>query len=412
MAENINDIIARTPSGGTAVLPSGEYEGPVYITKPLRLVGNNTTIWAKRGSIIEITARSAAIENLRVELTEGDAAGCAIVTQYPCEVKNVEVHGGVTGFGEEDAGFDVPRTVALGEFAADGQNTFLMTVNVPAETDIECAMSNVVFSPKHLAAGSNEVTVTVSGISAQTFLYAEVLFKSKFLRRVYVSGRPVSGLDAVEGRVVYTAAERSQRINSAPAFAEPSPVTDVITVSTPAPIYDMPVFDMRKGQRASLYQYIGNKCEIFFTCDKPQGMDIDAYAFLLDSSEKAYGDKSLVFFGNNVSEKGEVTMHNDGHLEINLEKADYRLNRIVVAYSIYAGNSAKNFGQVRAPRLSVISGGSERITYSLYGLSEEITVVAVELYLYKNEWKISAVGSGIRDGMVKLCNRYGIEVTD
>ena len=30
----------------------------------------------------------------------------------------------------------------------------------------------------------------------------------------------------------------------------------------------------------------------------------------------------------------------------------------------------------------------------------------------KKEWKISAVGSGIRDGMVKLCNRYGIEVTD
>ena len=66
MAENINDIISRTPSGGTAVLPSGECEGPVYITKPLRLVGNNTTIWAKRGSVIEITARGSAIEGLRV----------------------------------------------------------------------------------------------------------------------------------------------------------------------------------------------------------------------------------------------------------------------------------------------------------------------------------------------------------
>ena len=412
MAENINDIIARTPSGGTAVLPSGEYEGPVYITKPLRLVGKNTTLWAKRGSIIEITARNAAIENLRVELTEGDASGCAITTQHPCEVNNVEVHGGVRGFGAEDMGLDMPRTIALGEFAADKQNTFVMMINVPSDTDIECGVSNISFSPKHLTAGSNTLTISVSNISAQTFLYAEVLFRSKFVRRVYISGRPVAGIDAVTDKVLYSAVPVSQQINSTPAFVEPSPVTDVITVNTPVPIYDMPVFDMRKGQRVSLYQYIGNRCEIHFTCDKPQGMDIDAYAFLLDSNEKAYGDKSLVFFGNDCSEKGEVKMFSDGHLDIDLEKADYRLNRIVIAYSVYAGNQSKNFSQVRAPKITVTSGGSERITYNLYGLNEEITVVAVEIYLYKNEWKISAVGSGIRDGMVKLCNRYGIEVTD
>ncbi len=412
MAENINDIISRTPSGGTAVLPPGEYEGPVYITKPLRLVGKNTTIWAKRGSIIEITAPNAAIENLRVELTEGDTSCCAVTTQHPCEVRNVEVHGGVRGFGAEDIAPDVPRTIALGEFAADKQNTFVMTVNVSVETDIECAMQNISFSPKRLTVGSNTVTIKVSGISAQTFLYAEVLLKSQFVRRIYISGRPVAGIDATTDKVIYTATERSMQISSAPVYIEPSPVTDVITVNTPAPIYDMPIFDMRKGQRVSLYQYIGNKCELRFTCDKPQDMDIDAYAFLLDSNEKAFGDKSLVFFGNNSSEKGEVIMFPDGHLEVDLEKADYRLNRIVVAYSIYAGNQSKNFGLVRAPKLTVTSGGSERITYNLYGLNEELTVVAVEIYLYKNEWKISAVGSGIRDGMVKLCNRYGIEVTD
>ncbi len=412
MAENINDIISRTPSGGTAVLPSGEYEGPVYITKPLRLMGNNTTIWAKRGSIIEVTARNAVIENLRVELTESDTAGCAITTVHPCEVKNVEVHGGVKGFGAEDAGPDIPRTIALGEFAADKKNTFIMTVNVPSDTEIQSSIAAVSFSPKRLSAGANTVTITVSGITAQTFLYAEVLLKSQFVRRMYISGRPVAGIDAVTDKVIYTAQSYSQPIGSAPVFVEPAPVTDVITVDAPAPIYDMPVFDMRKGQRISLYQYTGNICDIYFTCDKPENMDIDAYAFLLGNDEKVYGDKSFVFFGNNCSEKGEVIMHGDGHLEIDLEKADFRLNRIVVAYSIYAGNATKNFGQVRAPKLTVMSGGSERITYDLYGLKEEITVVAVEIYLYKNEWKISAVGSGIRDGMVKLCNRYGIEVTD
>jgi len=36
----------------------------------------------------------------------------------------------------------------------------------------------------------------------------------------------------------------------------------------------------------------------------------------------------------------------------------------------------------------------------------------MEFYLYKGEWKISAVGAGYKDGMAKLCNRYGIEVVD
>lgn len=404
MAE-INDIISRTPVGGTAVLPTGEFEGPVYITKPMRLMGNNTTLWAKRGSVIEITAQGCAVEQLRVELTEAGGTENAIVARYPAAVRDVEVAGGVSGFGAEDGSFDVPRAIELGEFPSDGVSTFLLTVNVPAPTEIQCRTPGLSFSPKKLEPGRNELTVTVSGISPQTFLYAEVLFCSLFTRRVYVSGRPSASAASVNGKVIYTAPERGE--------PQSAPPTDVISVDAPAPPVELPLMEMRKGQRVSLYQYVGNSCTLHFTCDKPADMEIDPYVFLLDKDEKALGDRALVFFGNEVSEHGEARYRaDDGCIEIDLEKADYRVQKIAVVYSIYAGGANRSFAQVRAPRLTLTAGGTERISYSMDGLTSETTVVAAELYLYKGEWKISAVGSGYRDGMVRLCAHYGIDATD
>lgn len=415
MADNINDIILRTPVGGTAILPSGEFEGPIYITKPLRLVGKDTTIWAKRGSVIEITAQGAAIESLRVELTEGSADDTAIEARYPVFVKDVEVQGGVSGFGAEDSFFDVPRTIELGTLAPDIENSFTMTVNVPAETEIICGTPGVKLSPKHLAAGRNEISISVSGISDHTLLYSELLFKSTFIRRIYLTGRPITDMPAVNGKCVYTAPERDMSaVASQPRQQASQPsVTDVISVLSPAPIYDMPLLEMRMGQRISLYQYIGTKCEVHFSCVKPNGMDIDPYVFLLDSNERSFGDKGLIFFGNECSELGGIRyVKSDGHIELDFDKIDYRVQKIALAYSVYAGSSSKNFRQVRTPKISILANGAERISFTMDRLTDETTAVAMEFYLYKGEWKLSAVGAGYRNGMAKLCNRYGIEVEE
>lgn len=415
MAENINDLIERTPRGGTAMLPSGEFEGPVYITKPLHLVGKNTTLWAKRGSIIEITSPSVTIEGLRVELTEDDVHNPAIKARVPADVRDVEVFGGVQGFGGEDGYFDIPRTLDLGAFAADAENTYLMTINVPVAADIECSTQGVEFSPKHIPAGRSEVTVAVSGIGTQMFLYAEVLLKTRFTRRIYITGRPRTDVPRAEMLRIFTAPERGaeehisagtqNNVHSVAAY------TDIVSVPQSAPACDMPLLEMKRGQRVALYQYVGNKCTVSFSCTKPQDIDIDPYLFMLDGNERSFGDSGLIFFGNETSEHGEVKYFPaDGHLEIDLEKIDYRVQKMTIAYSVYAGDRSKNFSRVRAPRISISADGRERIAFVMDGLADETTVVAVEIYRYKGEWKLSAVGSGYRDGMALMCNRYGIEV--
>ena len=405
MNQDINRIIDGALPGADITLPAGEFEGPVIIAKPLRISGKNTTVWAKKGSVIEINSPGVSISDIRAELTESSETDCAIKAYFPADAKNVEVLGSVSGFGAEDGFFDVPRTINLGEFLADAENTFTLSVNVPEKTEILCDIKEIVISPKTLEKGRNDLTITVSGISEKTLLYAEILFRTRFVRRVYLMGKPKADIPAVN-KCIYTAPERDF---SQTAVQTTLPESDVVSMTNQANSA-LAALEMKKGQRLSLAGYLGSRFSVWFTCEKPVGMDIDAYVFLLDENEKALEDRSLVFFGNESSPNGEVRFFpKDGHIEIDLAKVDYRVKKITLAYSIYAGNANSNFSLTRNPRVSLRTD-FERLSYVMSDLKNETTAVALEIYLYKGEWKISVVGSGYNDGMARLCNRFGIQV--
>lgn len=409
MNRNINQIIDGALPGAEITLPAGEFEGPVVIEKPLRIIGKNTTIWAKKGGVIEIKAPGVSISDIRAELTESSETDCAIKTFFPADVKNVEVLGSVSGFGSEDGFFDVPRTINLGDFLADAENTFSLTVNVPEKTEVFCDIRELEISPKTLDAGKNELRITVRGISEKTLLYAEILFKTRFVRRIYIMGKPKSDIPAAVNKCVYTAPERdfTQSVPQPTATAE----SDVVSMTNRADSALSPL-ELQKGQRLSISGYLGSRFSVWFTCEKPFGMDIDPYVFLLGENDKALDERSLVFFGNESSPNGEARVFtSDGHIEIDLAKADYRVKKITLVYSVYAGSERSNFSLTRNPRVSLRTD-CERLSYVMNDLKNETTAVALEFYLYKGEWKLSVVGSGYFNGMARLCNGFGIQVEE
>jgi len=69
--------IDATPSGDTLQLDIGEYQGPLVISKPMRIVGHGgqTVIWVKSGPAIVVMADDVYIENIQLEQTvTGDTA--------------------------------------------------------------------------------------------------------------------------------------------------------------------------------------------------------------------------------------------------------------------------------------------------------------------------------------------------
>ncbi len=402
----ISDLIARTASGDTLKLPSGEFEGPIVINKPLRLVGSNTTLWAKNGPVLEINCNGVTIEDLRIEITEGTTNDIALSAGIATAAKNVEVLGRVNGFGAEDGFFDVPRTIELGEFQSDCENSFLLEVNVPGKTEISCSVRDISVSPNVLKPGRNELRITVDGGSPGTLLYAELLFKSIFTRRIYLAGKPRSTAKKAEQKNIYSAPHRE--ISTPP----PAPTaTDVISIIQPQDA-KLGAMKLKRGQRVAAGGYVGSRFSIYFSCEKPRGVDVDPYIFLLDKDGRALGDSSLIFFGNERSDNGEALYYpSDGHIEIDLSKADFRIEKIVLAYAVYAADKFNNFSVIKDPHISIRTD-SERLSFMMDNLSSEAAVVAIEMYLYKGEWKINAVGAGYNDGMARMCNSYGIDVAE
>lgn len=422
MAESINEILARTPTGGTVTLPTGEFEGPVYINRPMHVIGSNTTIWAKHGSVIEISAAGASLEHLRLELTNGKMNDYAVTASQPVAVNGVEIFGACRGFGAEDIRFEIPRTIDLGRFAADETNTYTIRITVPVAAVIDCSTTGLTFSPSQLQPGDNTVTITASGFSSMYYLFAEVLVKSLFTRRIFVTGKPCADVDPVAGKTLPseyycaspTAAEAASfRIAKAEDYDAPTelvkPHQQINVQQTYVPPQELPLLEIRKGQRILLPPYVGSTFDINFFCRKPARLEIDPYIFLLDETGRSFDNRCLVFFGNNTSLDGSVTYHpTDGHISIDLNKIEPRVSKIMVAYSIYGANAGMNFASVAAPNLRLSALGRDRIIYSMYNLGNAPTVIASELYRYNGEWKISAIGWGFQEGLAKLCNNYGI----
>ncbi len=405
MYDNLNQIIAAAPPYAKIPLPPGEFEGPVVITKPLKIIGDNTTIWSKKGCAIEIKSPDVSLESIRAELTESGGNEPAIKAGFPVFAQDVEVFGSVSGFGSEDGFFDVPRTINLGEFLADGENTFLLTVSVPEKTEIFCDIKEIDFSPKTLDAGRNELKITVRGISEKNLLYAEALFRSQFIRRIYLVGKPKGDAPAAMDKRVYTAKEQGG------IQPDNHPKTDVLFFASRENSL-IPPLKMQKGQRVALGKYVGSKFSVYFICEKPRGMEIDPYVFLLGENDMARLEKSLVFFGDERSSNGEAQYFpEDGHVEIDLPKVDFSVRKILLAYSIYAGNGQMNFSQTANPHVSIRTH-TERISFDLVDLRNETTVIAFEIFRQNGDWKISVVSSGFYEGLARLCNKFGIQVED
>ena len=78
--------------------------------------------------------------------------------------------------------------------------------------------------------------------------------------------------------------------------------------------------------------------------------------------------------------------------------------------SVYDDQSGTDFSCVDDPVIRIFSDDKEQFRFPLNDLTQEKTVVAVEFYRYKGEWKVNCVGGGFKFGLASLCREYGVDV--
>lgn len=390
-----------------SLLP-GEYEGPLVVDRPCTVDGCNSTLWANSGPVLVVSAPNVTIKNLRVEVagTPGsEEKRIAIRTSDPnTKLENIEVNGNIVGLPGETGLWDIPSIISLGEFAANQENSFSISLQIPCEARLDSGVKDLRISPTQLTPGKNTLTLTTDELRNNTILYGEILLRTTVSRRIYVTGK------ALKDAPVH---DETLPVRNGPTVSPPVQMNAPVDVIAPQ-VEDADVQTLRKGQRISVKELHSSQLKIIYEHKSAsQGVDIDCYCFVLQQNGKVACDEDLIFFGNpEAADHSVKTFSSEGKLLalIDLKKIDAAVNKIAVCYSIYGDNVRENFSMVSGPVIRILGGDKEYFRFELNELSEEKTAVAAELYRYKGEWKMSFVGAGYKSGLKQLCESYGVNV--
>lgn len=390
-------------------LSPGEYEGPLVVDRPGVIDGQCSTIWANSGPVVTVNSASVTLKNLRIEVTgsqDKEHPPISLKLTHPdTGLENVEINGIAEGLAGETSGWNVPGVIALGDFAANRENSFSIELETPRAAEIVHALKDVTIMPQKLKPGRNVVKITTSDMRDNTILFGELLLKTSVARRIYITGKARDG---------------------APEHTAIPPVSGELTISAPlqmdppdevvAPIVkdDEQVKSVSKGQRITLGQVQAGQIKVVYShTSASRALTVDPYVFVLGKNGKVSSDNDLIFFGNEESEDKDVRVKTDNgsaFAAIELSKAREGTDRIAVCMSIYDDESGTDFSCVEGPVVRVFSEEKEQFRFPLDGLKQEKTVVAVEFYRYKGDWKVNFVGGGFALGIDSLCREYGVEV--
>lgn len=154
--------------------------------------------------------------------------------------------------------------------------------------------------------------------------------------------------------------------------------------------------------------------------------DLDASAFLLNSSDRVINDSDLIFYHNQKHSSGSVCSMGDdlegkevGDAEqilIDLKKVPTSYSKIAITVTIYDPVARKqNFGQVSNSYLRIVNNdnGEEIYRFDLgEDFSVETGVLIGEFYRdSSNSWKFNAIGGGVNFSLEGFCQKFGVDVS-
>ena len=452
----IDAIIKATPSNETAVLPCGEFEGPIVISHPCTICGNNTTIWCLNGTSVDIRSDNVTLRDITIEITGGGADDAAIDTHgHNTAFENVTVYGNTLGVDGDSGTWEIPDVIRLGRIPSNEEFVFYAEIRIPAAAHLINNISGVTVSPTELPPGKNCLCFTVDPLAEGVSVCGEIEFCSVLKRKTVITfsaSDPSRGFapDMNSGRLVNQVSEQIEYIppqkkieqtsagrpDTAVKTAEHTPVRNELMHdqdnALPSRPYDMSYMGVGvsavirsrspgfirlcRGQRINIEQMLGDgiiSIELFYS-SMDKNLDIDAYTFLLDNYGRAVTDENVVFFGN-TSYANNAVCYSDTRQHrqviIDLVRIPYSIERIAIAYAIYGDDSSETFRMLH-DGIVMIKCGKRCAELPLIDLDNEKTIVAVELYRNNRLWRLSSVLSGYKGGIANLCESYGITVTD
>lgn len=150
--------------------------------------------------------------------------------------------------------------------------------------------------------------------------------------------------------------------------------------------------------------------------------DLDASAFMIDSSRVIPSESYFVFYGN--TDSPDKSLHHTGDdptggnsaegddetIMVDLSKVDDSIQEILFVVTIHEATSRRqNFGQVRSSYIRIVDDGNGQ-EVAKYELGEDFSIeTGVEfgrLYRREGKWKFEASGIGYKEDLAFFLSKY------
>ncbi len=142
--------------------------------------------------------------------------------------------------------------------------------------------------------------------------------------------------------------------------------------------------------------------------------DIDIACFGLDASGKLSDDRYFIFFNQLQSPEGAVSCAPGGKgkatFNIDLARLPQNIKKLTFTAAIDGASSLSALG---SGTLRLLQGGTELLSFAFSGgdFSSEKAAMLFDVY-FKDEWRVSAVGQGFKDGLKALLEHFGGEALE
>jgi stress response protein SCP2 len=196
--------------------------------------------------------------------------------------------------------------------------------------------------------------------------------------------------------------------------------------------------NLQKGQTISLYKEAPGltklMCGLGWDVVKRSGSgllgafsntpncDLDASVICLDQNGKVRDVANVIYFGNLAHKSGAITHLGDNltgagdgddeQVIVDLPRLPQEIKKLVFTVNIYQSIERKqDFSQVKNAfvRLINMSNNQELAKYNLSGSEYKgmTGMIMAEIYNHNNEWKMAAIGNGVKaNGLKELMQAY------
>lgn len=152
--------------------------------------------------------------------------------------------------------------------------------------------------------------------------------------------------------------------------------------------------------------------------------DLDASAFMLNSSGKVPNDAAFIFYNQKEHASGGLRHHGDNldgggdgddeQITVDFDKVPADIEKISVCVTINEAEARRqNFGMVSNAFVRCVNADTNA-EVARFDLSEDASIETAmifgEIYRHNGEWKFKAIGQGFAGGLGPLAKNFGVSV--